>query len=145
MRLICSYVEWYNALWKTASMVLCASLNILTYSTVIGASLSEPHTSEFNGGIFIYIYIYIYICRTSLTIQYPAAVLIFLAFLTIVGFVPVCGRIFIAAVRYSLSCECFSLVDYTEVAVSSITKCLSTSTIYRKAARCDKKIVCSFD
>ena len=33
---------------------------------VIGASLSEPHTSEFNGGIFIYIYIYIYIiCRTS--------------------------------------------------------------------------------
>ena len=34
---------------------------------VIGASLSEPHTSESNDGIFIYIYIYIYIyiCRTS--------------------------------------------------------------------------------
>ena len=33
---------------------------------VIGASLSEPHTSESNGGFFIYIYIYIYlfICRT---------------------------------------------------------------------------------
>ena len=29
---------------------------------MIGASLSEPHTIEFNGGIFIY---YIYICRTS--------------------------------------------------------------------------------
>ena len=26
---------------------------------LIGASLSEPHTSESNGGIFIYIYIYI--------------------------------------------------------------------------------------
>ena len=26
---------------------------------IIGASLSEPHTSELNGGIFIYIYIYI--------------------------------------------------------------------------------------
>ena len=25
-----------------------------------GASLSEPHTSESNGGFFIYIYIYIY-------------------------------------------------------------------------------------
>ena len=25
--------------------------------TLIGASLSEPHTSESNGGIFIYIYI----------------------------------------------------------------------------------------
>ena len=31
---------------------------------VIGASLSEPHTSESNGVIFIYIYI-LYICRTS--------------------------------------------------------------------------------
>ena len=34
----------------------------------IGASLSEPHTSESNGRIFhIYIYIYyiLYICRTS--------------------------------------------------------------------------------
>ena len=29
---------------------------------IIGASLSEPHTSESNGGIFIYI---LYICRTS--------------------------------------------------------------------------------
>ena len=28
---------------------------------VIGASLSEPHTSESNGGFFIYIYIYIYL------------------------------------------------------------------------------------
>ena len=28
---------------------------------IIGASLSEPHTSESNGGFFIYIYIYIYI------------------------------------------------------------------------------------
>ena len=27
---------------------------------LIGASLSEPQTSESNGGIFIYIYIYIY-------------------------------------------------------------------------------------
>ena len=26
---------------------------------MIGASLSEPHTSESNGGFFIYIYIYI--------------------------------------------------------------------------------------
>ena len=25
---------------------------------IIGASLSEPHTSESNGGFFIYIYIY---------------------------------------------------------------------------------------
>ena len=33
---------------------------------IIGASLSEPHTSELNGGIFIYTYIYIlYICCTS--------------------------------------------------------------------------------
>ena len=31
-----------------------------------------------------------------------------------------------------------------EVTVSSITKCLNTSTICRKVARCDK-IVCSFD
>ena len=28
---------------------------------LIGASLSEPHTSESNGGFFIYIYIYIYV------------------------------------------------------------------------------------
>ena len=28
---------------------------------VIGASLSEPHTSESNGGFFIYIYIYLFI------------------------------------------------------------------------------------
>ena len=34
-----------------------------TKTTVIRMSLSEPHTSELNGGIFIY-YIYI-ICRTS--------------------------------------------------------------------------------
>ena len=35
--------------------------------TIVGASLSEPHTSESNGGFFIYICIYIlllYICRT---------------------------------------------------------------------------------
>ena len=32
------------------------------FPLVIGASLSEPHTSESNGGIFIYI---LYICRTS--------------------------------------------------------------------------------
>ena len=34
---------------------------------LIGASLSEPYTSELNCGIFIYIhiYLYIYICRTS--------------------------------------------------------------------------------
>ena len=67
---------------------------MVTFSYVIGASLSEPHTSEFSGGIFMYIYIYIYIRRTSFTIRYPAAVLIYLAlFLTIVGFVQVCGRI----------------------------------------------------
>ena len=30
-------------------------------SGVIGASLSEPHNSESNGGFFIYIYIYYYI------------------------------------------------------------------------------------
>ena len=27
-----------------------------TFDVVIGASLSEPHTSESNGGFFIYIY-----------------------------------------------------------------------------------------
>ena len=32
---------------------------------IIGASLSEPHTSESNGAIFIYIYIYIYIIYLS--------------------------------------------------------------------------------
>ena len=32
--------------------------------TVIGASLSEPHTSESNGRFFIYIYIYISAVRT---------------------------------------------------------------------------------
>ena len=31
---------------------------------IIGASLSEPHTSESNGGFFTYICIYIFICRT---------------------------------------------------------------------------------
>ena len=40
---------------------------ILFYSCylIIGASLSEPHTSEFNGAIFIYIYIYISVVRRS--------------------------------------------------------------------------------
>ena len=32
---------------------------------IIGASLSEPHTSESNGGFFIYIYIYICIYYIS--------------------------------------------------------------------------------
>ena len=37
-------------------------------SDVIGASVSEPHTSEFNGGIsliHVYIYIYVGMYRTS--------------------------------------------------------------------------------
>ena len=36
---------------------VCESLQI----PIIGASLSEPHTSESNGGFIIYIYIYIFI------------------------------------------------------------------------------------
>ena len=39
-------------------------LNPSHTSKMIGASLSEPHTSEFNGGIFIY-YIYISVVRRS--------------------------------------------------------------------------------
>ena len=35
-------------------------------SQVIGASLSEPHTSEYNGGIFMYIY-------TSVDAGHPGA------------------------------------------------------------------------
>ena len=37
-------------------MMLCIYTSIF-----IGASLSEPHTSESNGGFFIYIYIIIYL------------------------------------------------------------------------------------
>ena len=36
-------------------------VNVVRKCYIIGASLSEPHTSESNGGFFIYIYIYIYI------------------------------------------------------------------------------------
>ena len=32
---------------------------------IIGASLSEPHTSELNGRFFTYILLYIIACRTS--------------------------------------------------------------------------------
>ena len=36
------------------------------YVCIVGASLSEPHTYEENGGfVCLYIRIYIYICRTS--------------------------------------------------------------------------------
>ena len=40
-------------------------MQYVMHACIIGASLSEPHTSESNGGffIYIYIYIYIYICR----------------------------------------------------------------------------------
>ena len=37
------------------------SVNYFAHALVIGASLSEPHTSESNGGFIIYIYIYIFI------------------------------------------------------------------------------------
>ena len=44
---------------------------------IIGASLSEPHTSKLNGAIFIYIYIYIiiylsYVFRMSFRLQFNA-------------------------------------------------------------------------
>ena len=38
--------------------------NVAVGPHIIGASLSKPHTSESNGGIFIY-NIYIYVCHTS--------------------------------------------------------------------------------
>ena len=58
---------WYNVQpvmhHKTTWRQKCPH-NVVT--CVIGASLSEPHTSESNGGFFIYYYyyIYIFICRT---------------------------------------------------------------------------------
>ena len=46
---------------QVLSKVWVAQVLVVNYThLLIGASLSEPHTSEFNGGIFIY-YIYIYI------------------------------------------------------------------------------------
>ena len=41
--------------------VFMLRLHTIKTTRVIGASLSEPHTSESNGGFFIYIYIYIFI------------------------------------------------------------------------------------
>ena len=35
------------------------------YVVVIGASLSEPHTSELNDAIFVYIYYMLYVFRMS--------------------------------------------------------------------------------
>ena len=35
---------------------------------IVGASLSEPHTSESNSGFFIYIYIYMPACRTYIVL-----------------------------------------------------------------------------
>ena len=40
---------------------------------IIGASLSEPHTSKYNGGIFIYI-IYISVVRRSVNQQWPPTI-----------------------------------------------------------------------
>ena len=40
-------------------MSKCVAVASKTHYRLIGASLSEPHTSESNGGIFIYIYIYL--------------------------------------------------------------------------------------
>ena len=42
-----------------AALVFSQPRGLVCHSDVIGASLSEPHTSELNGGIFL---IYIYVC-----------------------------------------------------------------------------------
>ena len=34
---------------------LRTKMNVISLGVIIGASLSEPHTSESNGGFFIYI------------------------------------------------------------------------------------------
>ena len=44
-------------------MMLCIYTSLVYISAIFGASLSEPHTSESNGGFFIYIYILLYICH----------------------------------------------------------------------------------
>ena len=49
-----------NISWLSFTQSLM-NVCVLIWRVVIGASLSEPHTSESNSGFFIYIYIYIYI------------------------------------------------------------------------------------
>ena len=53
--------QWCVDNWDTQGVSFLSR----TYS-LIGASLSEPHTSEFNGGIFIYYYYYISVVRRRL-------------------------------------------------------------------------------
>ena len=57
---------------KSESLRACIQItlgSLLVGSRLIGASLSEPYTSESNGGFFIYYYIYIYLFAVRMSFR----------------------------------------------------------------------------
>ena len=60
--------------WLTAISTHLQALCALVGCAIIGASLSEPHTYEENGGfvcLYIYIYIYISVVRHTVYFHLP--------------------------------------------------------------------------